>query len=335
MKISASLYSDKNRSIQALVQELDAFQIDAFHIDCNDDIIVFDDIKVIKSLSKTIIDLHIITKTPEKYKELLDETPVDWVTYQYEELPTDFEIPSLGATKMGLAITNNTSIDVFEKYKNQCSFILLMTTVPGQSGGAFNTDTFKKIRQFKAKYPNKDIHVDGGVNNEVSFILRDLGVYSSVSGSYLLKNENLGSALYQLKAATNTAHFLIKDFMIEAIDLPVLNIHKADFKSIVSTMEQYKQGFVLLVDDANTLKGITSNADVRRGILKNIDDLSSISATDIINSNPISTQESNSITQMLQQIKSLPFTILFIPVIDEKGILKGAVTFNHLIKGEL
>ena len=334
MKISASLYSDKNRTIEELVRELDSYQIDAFHIDCNDDKTVFEDIKRIKTISNTITDLHLITKTPEKYTELLEQVNVDWVTYQYEELPESFIIPTISQTRMGLAIMNDTPIDVFEKYKNQCAFILLMTTVPGQSGGTFNTNTFKKIRQFKNKYPSKDIHVDGGVNNEVSFILRDLGVYSSVSGSYLLKHKHVGSALYALKAATNTAHFLIKDFMIETAELPILSIENADFKTIVTTMEQFKQGFVLFINEHQKLAGITSNADLRKGILKNIDALDKIQPSDIINTNPITTQENTSISSMLQHIKSLPFPILFIPVINEFGVLKGAVTFNHLIKGE-
>jgi len=335
MKISASLYSDKNRTIEELVRELDNYQIDAFHIDSNDDTAVFEDIKTIKSISQTTTDLHLITRTPEKYTELLEQVQVDWVTYQYEELPETFVIPTLEHTRMGLAIMNDTPIDVFEKYKNQCAFILLMTTVPGQSGGTFNTDTFKKIRQFKNKYPSKAIHVDGGVNNEVSFILRDLGVYSSVSGSYLLKHQHVGSALYALKAATNTAHFLIKDFMIETAELPVLSLDKADFRTIVTTMEQFKQGFVLFIDEEQKLAGITSNADLRRGILKNLDALDKIQPADIVNTSPITTLENTTISSMLQHIKSLPFPILFIPVVDESGILKGAVTFNHLIKGEL
>ena len=334
MKISASLYSDKNRTIQDLVQELDRYQIDAFHIDCNDELQVFEDIKTINEISKTIIDLHIITSTPEKYIDLLHQNHIEWITFQYEQLPKDFQFPQILNSEMGLAIMNDTPIEVFDTYAASCSFILLMTTTPGQSGGKFNTDTFKKIRDFKNKYPDKRIHVDGGVNAEVSFILRDLGVYSSVSGSYLLKHEHIGSALYSLKVAENTSEFLIKDFMIPLNELPVLDIRQCSFESIVTTMEKYKLGFTLFTDKDNEFAGLTSNADLRRGIIKNMKQLQDIKARDIINLHPVTTQETYSIHQMLQQIKKLPFTILFIPVVDEQNKLKGAVTFNHLIKGE-
>jgi hypothetical protein len=265
--------------------------------------------------------------------EITDDREDSYITDKVN-LPTNFTFPQIKNSEMGLAIMNDTPIDVFDQYADACSFILLMTTTPGQSGGAFNTDTFRKIRNFKNKYPDKRIHVDGGVNAEVSFILRDLGVYSSVSGSYLLKHEHIGAALFSLKVAENTSSFLIKDFMIPIEELPVLDIRQCSFESIVTTMENFKLGFVLFTDKENEFAGITSNADLRRGIIKNMQNLQAIKARDIINIHPIKTYQTYSIHEMLQQIKKLPFTILFIPVVDEKNILKGAVTFNHLIKGE-
>ena len=65
MKISASIYST-SRDLEQVVRELDNHRIDFFHVDCNDDPKVFDDIINIRKWSKTPIDLHIISKTPEK-----------------------------------------------------------------------------------------------------------------------------------------------------------------------------------------------------------------------------------------------------------------------------
>ncbi|CAN0271179.1 unnamed protein product, partial [Chrysoparadoxa australica] len=67
MKISASLYSSKERALPDLVKALDKCHIDFFHIDCNDDLKVFDDIEAIKKISSTPIDLHIISDRPEEY----------------------------------------------------------------------------------------------------------------------------------------------------------------------------------------------------------------------------------------------------------------------------
>lgn len=52
MKISASLYSNLDKSIDDIVHELDLFYIDYIHIDCNDDMKVFDDITHIRNISR-------------------------------------------------------------------------------------------------------------------------------------------------------------------------------------------------------------------------------------------------------------------------------------------
>ena len=54
---------------------------------------VFDDIKNIRTWCDLPIDLHIITETPDNYLDLLREVPVEYVTFQYEQLPEEFEFP--------------------------------------------------------------------------------------------------------------------------------------------------------------------------------------------------------------------------------------------------
>ena len=174
MKISASIYST-SRDLKEVVADLDAHRIDLFHVDCNDDVKVFGDIENIRGWSKTPVDLHIISKTPEKYFPLLEKTPCDYVTFQYEDLPSKLNVPSTIKGKLGLAITAVSDIDVFDQYADRFDFILMMATIPGKSGGEFNKEIFRKIRAFRKKYPEKRVHVDGGVNGEVSFILRKIG----------------------------------------------------------------------------------------------------------------------------------------------------------------
>ena len=77
MKISASIYSNKTKSLQSLIKELDKLKIDMFHIDFNDEKIdiekIKNDIIEIRKISKIPIDLHIISKTPSLYNEFLKE----------------------------------------------------------------------------------------------------------------------------------------------------------------------------------------------------------------------------------------------------------------------
>lgn len=336
MKISASIYSNsKDKSLEALVRELDAHNIDMLHIDCTDNEQVFEDIRLIKQFSITPIDLHIISSTPEKYIPLIEELGVEYVSFQYENLTAIPTVPENSITQYGLAITSNTPIDVFEQVKDSYSFVMMMTTVPGMTGGVFSKDSFQKIIEFKYRYPKTQIEVDGGVNDQIAFILRLLGVNAVVSGSYLLNHESLGAGMLSLHKAPNdkSKHFLsISDFTTPLKFLPVINDGDTSFKNILQKIEDYGQGFVMFTDADGKLTGIVSNADVRKGLVKNLDNLNAVMGEDLMNIAPIHIQDTASVADMIKLLNNLNFIVLFLPVVDSNNVLKGAVMLNHLTR---
>lgn len=335
MKISASLYSNKEKPLEALVSELDALNIDAFHIDCNDNPAVFDDISRIRKISQTPIDLHIISSKPEQYLDLIVRHEIEYVQFQYEDMEGhQFELPH-GKTQYGLAIVSDTPLEVFKSYQDAYSFILLMTTTPGQSGGIFRKDNFSRIRHFAKMFPDKRIHVDGGVNDEVSFILRSMGVDSAVSGSFLVNHHSMGVALMGLKMQDVKSRYKVRDMLIDKKDLPVLRSDQCSFADVLQAIEDYDLGFALFTDAEGKFCGISSNADVRRGLLHNLDNLNKTRVSDIVNTSPVSIQENATITDMLALVTGKSFPILFLPVTNQQQELVGAVTFNNLIRGEV
>lgn len=333
MKVSASIYSNNQKQLADLIDELDAHRIDYFHVDCNNDPKVFDDIRFIRTISKTPVDLHIISSTPEKYFDAIIENNVEFVSFQYENLTKKLTLPANWQSKTGLAITSSTAVDVFKQYEH-FDFVLMMTTTPGQSGGRFRHENFKKIREFKSKFPSKKIQVDGGVNEEVSFILRNMAVDSIVSGSYLLNHDYIGAQLMSLKSNAVDSHYQVKDFKIDLEESPVITNQNPSFIEILQSIEDGNMGFTILTDNEKKLKGIISNADVRRGLLKNKSDLRSVSVDSMINRNPVLINENATVTEMLSLIKSHNFAILFLPVVDDHQCVTGSMMFNNLIKGE-
>ena len=335
MKLSASIYSNKDKELDELIKELDAHKIDFFHIDCNDNPEVFNDIAKIRKISNTKIDLHLITSTPDKFFNDIIKYNVENVTFQFENLKSKIEIPESIKATLGLAIVSETDISVFEEYKDKFSHILFMTTTPGISGGKFNKENFKKIRQFKNNYPDKKIHIDGGINDELSFILRNMGVYASVIGSYLFKNNFIGSALLNLKSDEIGSHYTAKDFMLEIDESPILKENEFNFLDILLSIEKYNLGFTIIENSLGELDGIITNADIRKGLINSIGDLNKIDVKKLINKNPVFAFENNSVTEILNHIKTLDFPILFMPVVNENKKVVGVLKFNNLIKGEL
>ena len=104
MKISASIYSNKEKDLNTLVRELDAHHIDMLHVDCADDDKVFDDIARIRKVSTTPIDLHIISSEPEKYFDRIEKLNIEYVSFQYENLKKLPVLPSNSSTKFGFII---------------------------------------------------------------------------------------------------------------------------------------------------------------------------------------------------------------------------------------
>ncbi|MCO5259045.1 MAG: CBS domain-containing protein [Crocinitomicaceae bacterium] len=334
MKISASIYSDKSRSLKEVIDDLVNHQVDMLHVDCNDDLTVFDDIKRIKSWCDLPIDLHIITDTPSKYYPYLEENPVDYVTFQYENLKEELNIPKTIKGKKGLAIITPTPIDVFSNYQD-FDFILIMATIPGQSGGIFDKINFDKIRKFRNKFPAKSIHVDGGVNGEVSFILRNMGVTSSVSGSYLFKGPSIGHQLMNLIKRKIESKYRVEDFMTPIEECPVVEIENLTFKQVIQSIEQGNLGFTLVVGKNNHFEGLISNADVRKALIKHVDDFNKIEALETINQSPVTIADEATVIELLKTVKKTPFIVSYLPVLDAQKRAVGVVNFANLIKAEL
>ena len=334
MKISASIYSDKLRSLKEVIEDLVQHQVELLHVDCNDDMSVFEDIKQIRQWCDLPIDLHIITPDPNKYYDLLRENPVEYITFQFEDLQVPLKIPSDIKGKKGLAVITPTPVSVFESFNN-FDFILIMATIPGQSGGKFDAINFTKIRQFRKQFPEKSIHVDGGVNGEVSFILRNMGVSSSVSGSYLFNAPSIGHALMNLTKREVESEYKLKDFMIPLEECPIVFENDLSIQSILKAIENGNMGFCLVLGSDNQFKGLISNADVRKGMLKNLSDLNKIKGEDLINRTPKTINDEDTVYSMLQLIKKCSFPIMYLPVLKKDEKFAGIVNFVNLIKAEL
>ena len=334
MRISASIYSNKEKGLEPLIRELDAHGIDMFHIDCFDEA-VFDDIARIRAISKTPVDLHIIHNEPAKFFPLIAKHKVEYVSIQYGKKVALPELPKETTTQWGLAFIADNDLGVISKFIDGYDFVLFMASAPGVSGKPFNKANFQRIIDFKQLYPKKKIQVDGGVNDRIAFILRLLGVNSIVSGNYLLNREYLGAGMLNLHKAPNNNggddDFKIADFMTFKKYLPVISREVLNLKNALKTMEQFGLGFVF-VTEGNKLAGVISNADVRRGFIRHLDDLNNADVWDMVNAKPIVIDQTETLTGMLQLLNDLNFIILFLPVVDTENYLKGALLLNHLTR---
>ena len=335
MKISASVFSNPHRPLEDLVRELEECGVDYIHVDCNDDLSVGEQIGRMRAACSLPIDLHIISPEPEKFWPMIREHKVDMVTLQVEDLGDRIvELPDLGC-QWGMSLVTSTPNSAFEPYVDQCGFVLFMTTTPGQSGGKFDKANFAKIRRFHRAHRNKRIHVDGGVNAEISFVLRNMGVFCAVSGSFLVKAPSLPKAFLNLLVQKSDNHLSVGDIMHDLDELPVLGVENGEIGAILQAIEEYRMGYCLFVDGEGKLAGMVTNADVRRGLLKVLPEAGKLDLAAVLNRTPKRIGQEKTVSDMLRYVKGLDFLVQNLPVVDGEGKLVGAVNFNQLILGEL
>lgn len=336
MKISASIFSDSENDILTTINTLNNYNVDFIHVDDKNRSSIFDDIAIIRENSDLPIDLHFVANNPKDYWSGIIKYNIEYVTFQYEDLASKkIDIPAEFKGKIGLGISTNTQVSVFEDYKDDFDFILIMATIPGESGGKFDKSNFAKIREFNQRYPDKKVHVDGGVDAEVSFILRNMGVFASVSGSYLFNESSVGLALLNLKLKETASHFLVKDFMRPIKSFHVINVKDLTLENLLITMNKGGLGFTIVTDKNDQFAGIIGNSDLRHGLLKNLNEVNKLNVAEFINTGPMVIYDTMTVLEMLSFINQQTKTVAYFPVINRENIAVGIVSFMNLIKGEL
>jgi predicted transcriptional regulator len=166
--------------------------------------------------------------------------------------------------------------------------------------------------------------------------LRNLGVYISVSGSYLFKGPSVGNALMNLLNKNTHSSFLIRDFCRTRDEAPLLVYNKScSLQEVLLAIEQGSYGFVLVEDEHQQFMGLVSMADVRRCLIRSNKTMSEIYLDDLLNPNTVVVRSNDNVREMLGLIRKQKFPITYLPVLDEQGRTFGLLSFVNLIKGEL
>lgn len=103
-----------------------------------------------------------ISKVPGKHRHIIHvETIFDW---------SEIEKTRASGGKIGLAINPPTPIEKLYPYINDKDIkqVLIMTVNPGYSGQKYIAEVESKIKALRAKFPDLEIEVDGGINPETS-----------------------------------------------------------------------------------------------------------------------------------------------------------------------
>eukprot|EP00934_Nitzschia_sp_Nitz4_P003913 Nitzschia sp. Nitz4//scaffold350_size17454//7898//8787//NITZ4_008819-RA/size17454-augustus-gene-0.25-mRNA-1//1//CDS//3329548871//3903//frame0 len=151
-------------------------------------------------------DCHMMTAEPEKWVEKVAKAQGSspgllCYTFHYEATEprgkTQEVIDMIKANnmKVGLTISPDTPVDAILRYADQIDLALVMTVYPGKGGQSFIEGMMEKVKTLRAKYPNMDIEVDGGVKPQTVDMAAQAGANLIVSGSGVYKAADMAQSI--------------------------------------------------------------------------------------------------------------------------------------------
>jgi ribulose-phosphate 3-epimerase len=101
--------------------------------------------------------------------------------------------------KIGFVLNPKTPISKLTGFLNDIDQVLIMTVNPGFYGSPFLPEMLEKISDLRKLKPKLDIEVDGGITDKTIGLVDKVGANMFVSGSYVVKSDNVEEAINSLK----------------------------------------------------------------------------------------------------------------------------------------
>ena len=138
-------------------------------------------------------EAHLMVSDPYEWIQTFKTLGANRIIYHFEikkdhkKIITKIREMGMG---VGLAVNPSTEIDDFRYLVGEIDTVLFMAVNPGFYGAPFIPQVLEKIRNFKNKYPQKQIGIDGGVKQDNLLQVKAAGLDYVCVGSAILKTDN-------------------------------------------------------------------------------------------------------------------------------------------------
>ena len=148
-------------------------------------------------------NVHLMMSRPDLYLEPFaaagSQTIQIHVEADCDKAEAIRKIHSLGA-KAAIVVNPETPVTALEPFLGDVDEVLVMTVHPGYGGQKFIAECLEKVKWLRARLPEIDIMVDGGVNGETAKLSIAAGANQLVSGSYLFKQDDMAAEISRMKS---------------------------------------------------------------------------------------------------------------------------------------
>lgn len=212
MKIAPSLLAADFSKLGEEMQDIEKGGADLVHLDVMDGRFVPNIsfgppvIQALRLITKLPFDVHLMIYHPEDYFDILKNIGVEMASFHIEAVThVDRVIHALKSAniKCGLAVNPGTSLSMIDTVLPLLDYVLIMSVNPGFGGQKFIPYAVDKVKQLKKMITEKQlsvsIEVDGGVNQDNAFLLKNAGADILVAGSSVFGKSDRTKAIHELR----------------------------------------------------------------------------------------------------------------------------------------
>lgn len=212
MKIAPSLLAADFSKLGEEMQDIEKGGADLVHLDVMDGRFVPNIsfgppvIQALRPITKLPFDVHLMIYHPEDYFDILKNIGVEMASFHIEAVThVDRVIHALKSAniKCGLAVNPGTSLSMIDTVLPFLDYVLIMSVNPGFGGQKFIPYAVDKVKQLKKMITEKQlsvsIEVDGGVNQDNAFLLKNAGADILVAGSSVFGKSDRAKAIHELR----------------------------------------------------------------------------------------------------------------------------------------
>lgn len=164
---------------------------------------------VSKGVPGIFMDCHMMVAEPEKWVDDIADAGGSLYCFHLEATSDPFSIiDHIHQRKMkaGVAISPDTpSTAVTDEIAEAADMLLVMTVYPGRGGQKFLERCVPKVAELRARFPDKDIEVDGGVGPKTIDVCADAGSNVIVAGTAIFNAPEPDKVIALLKSTVDTA----------------------------------------------------------------------------------------------------------------------------------
>lgn len=178
---------------------VDIVQLDIMDNKFVPNISLFFDFKIPET--SCLLEAHLMIMDPEKWiKENWKKVDTILVHYEscnnYDQIISD--VKNKGK-KIGFVLNPETPVQSLTNFIDDIDQVLIMTVNPGFYGSPFVPEMLDKIKELRNMKPDLNIEVDGGITDKTIDLVDKAGANMFVSGSYIMKAENVNEPISNLK----------------------------------------------------------------------------------------------------------------------------------------